>query len=199
MADVGLDGGESVAAAMPQPTLRELFIGFFSIGMYGFGGVLPWARRMVVEQRRWLTPAEFTDLLALCQFLPGPNIVNMSVALGARYRGLAGAVACFMGLMAAPFVIVLLLAGIYDRFADIVWVQNAFAGLSAAASGLIMVMAIKVVSPLRGNWLGIGVALAGFIAVAGFRVPLVPALLVLAPVGVGLVWIAGRAGGARWR
>ncbi len=199
MADVGIEAGEGVAEAIAPPSLRELFVGFFSIGMYGFGGVLPCARRMVVDQRRWLSPAEFTDLLALCQFLPGPNIVNMSVALGARYRGLAGAVACFMGLMAAPFAIVLVLATIYDRFEDVVWVQHAFAGLSAAASGLIMVMAIKVVSPLRGNWLGIGVAAVGFVAVAGFHVPLVPALLVLAPTGVALVWLAGRAGEARRR
>jgi chromate transporter len=185
---------EELRVADAAPSLWALFFGFFSIGMYGFGGVLPWARRMVVDQRRWLTPAEFTDLLALCQFLPGPNIVNMSVALGARYRGLPGAIACFMGLMAAPFGIVLVLATVYDRFEDIVWVQNAFAGLSAAASGLIVVMAIKVVSPLRGNWLGIGVAATGFVAVAGFRAPLLPALLVLAPVGILLVWLADRQG-----
>ncbi len=80
----------------------------------GFGGVLPWARRMMVEQRRWLTPTDFNDLLALCQFLPGPNIVNMAVAIGDRYRGLAGSVACVAGLLAAPMAIVILLGGAYE-------------------------------------------------------------------------------------
>ncbi len=55
------------------PTLFRLFLGFLSVGMYGLGGVLPWARRMVVEQKRWLTAVEFTDMLRLCQFLPGDN------------------------------------------------------------------------------------------------------------------------------
>jgi len=76
------------------PTIGALFAGFFSIGICGFGGVLPWARRMIVEQRRWLTAAEFTDLLALCQFLPGPNIINLSVALGSRFRGPRGHERC---------------------------------------------------------------------------------------------------------
>ena len=78
--------------APEPPTTAALFLGFLSIGIIGFGGVLPWARRMMVEQRRWLTPAEFTDLLGLCQFLPGPNIVNLAVALGSRFRGLPGAI-----------------------------------------------------------------------------------------------------------
>lgn len=77
-------------AGMPRapalPSLLALFLGFLSVGMYGFGGVLPWARRMVVEQRRWLTAAEFADLLGLCQFLPGGNIMNLTVAVGARFR-----------------------------------------------------------------------------------------------------------------
>jgi Chromate transporter len=57
----------------PSPTLPRLFLGFLSVGICGFGGVLPWARRMVVEQKRWLTAAEFTDMLGLCQFLPGES------------------------------------------------------------------------------------------------------------------------------
>ena len=97
------------APAREVPTVGALFWGFLSIGVIGFGGVLPWARRMMVEQRRWLTPAEFTDLLGLCQFLPGPNIVNLSVALGSRFRGVPGAVAAVVGLISLPMVIVFLL------------------------------------------------------------------------------------------
>ena len=59
------------------PTVAELFTAFLALGLIGFGGVLPLARRMVVEQRRWLNPAEFTDLLGLCQFLPGGNIIKL--------------------------------------------------------------------------------------------------------------------------
>ena len=104
--NTGSGHAEKGTRGPPPPEVRELFVGFLTIGLLGLGGVLPWARRMMVEQRRWLTGPEFTDLLALCQFLPGPNIVNMSVALGNRYRGVRGAVAAISGLLLAPVVIV---------------------------------------------------------------------------------------------
>ena len=103
----------STDARMP-PTAGEIFSGFLSVGIIGFGGVLPWARRMIVEQRRWLTPAEFTDMLGLCQFLPGPNVINISVALGGRFHGPLGSLSAFTGLMAAPMAIVLTLVVIYE-------------------------------------------------------------------------------------
>jgi chromate transporter len=173
------------------PSLRAMFLGFFLMGMCGFGGVLPWARLMIVEQRGWLTPAEFTDLLALCQFLPGPNITNMSIVLGARFRGPAGAATCLLGLMAAPVAIVLALGTIYDRFADVPAVERAFEGLAAAASGLILVMAIKIAAPLRNNVLGIAIAVVAFVAIALLRLPLLPVLVVLAPVSVVLFTMLG--------
>ncbi len=170
------------------PTCLQLFSGFFGIGMCGFGGVLPWARRMVVDQRAWLSAAEFTDMLALCQFLPGPNIVNMTMALGSRFRGPAGALSAFLGLMTAPFIIIILLGMVYGRYAEVPAVRHAFAGLAAAASGLIITMAIKISAPLRGNWLGIGIAVLAFAAIAVARVPMLPTLLILVPLAVLLVW-----------
>jgi chromate transporter len=74
----------------PPPSLAALFTGFFTIGLCGFGGMLPWARRMIVEQGRWMTAAEFTELLGLCQGLPGGNIINLTVAVGARFAGAPG-------------------------------------------------------------------------------------------------------------
>jgi chromate transporter len=168
--------------------VAELFLGFLSVGLYGFGGVLPWARRMVVEQRRWLSAAEFTDMLALCQFLPGPNIINVSVALGLRFRGLAGAAACFVGLMAAPMAIVIALGIVFARFGDIQAVRNGFAGLAAAASALVLATAWKIAAPLRGRADGIAIAVATVAAVAWFRWPLLPVLLVVVPVAIAIAW-----------
>ena len=73
--------------------LAELFTGFLSLGLMSFGGALPFARRTIVDERKWLSADEFTDLLGLCQFLPGGNVINLSVALGMRFRGLRGALA----------------------------------------------------------------------------------------------------------
>src|SRR3954466_16288400 len=120
------------------PSLAALFLGFFVVGLCGFGGVLPWARRMVVEQRRWMAAAEFTFMLGLCQFLPGGNIMNVTIALGARFHGIVGAATGFVGLMAAPVACVIALGAIYDRYAQVPTVRHAFAGLAAAASAMVL-------------------------------------------------------------
>ena len=190
---------EVAALATPaqpaEPGLGGLFAGFFGIGIMGFGGVLPWARRMMVEQRGWLTPAEFNDLLALCQFLPGPNIVNMAVAIGDRFCGLAGSAVSLTGLLAAPMAIVMLLGGVYARYGHLPMVAHAFGGLAAAASGLVVAMAVKVATPLRGQWLAMAVAAVAFVAIAVLRWPLLPTMLTMAPASVLLRWRwPGRAG-----
>lgn len=176
----------------PAPELHELFAGFLGIGMMGFGGVLPWARRMVVEQRRWLTGPEFTDLLALCQFLPGPNVVNLSVALGSRFRGGPGALAALAGLLAAPVVIVIGLGGLYNEFGQQPMVRRAFEGLAAAASGLVVAMACRIAWPIRASWPPVAIAGTTFIAIAVLRLPLLPTMLVLAPCSILLLRQTGR-------
>ena len=155
--------------ATARPGLGALFMGFFTIGVCGFGGVLPWARRMIVEQRRWMTPVEFSDLLGLCQFLPGGNIINLSVAVGARFAGAAGSVAAFTGLMAAPMAIVIALGMVYARTSDLPIVRHGMAGLAATASALVLATALKIAAPLRVRPLGIFVALATFVAIAVLR------------------------------
>ena len=173
--------------APPEPPgLAQLFAGFFSVGIVGFGGVMPWIRRMVVEQRRWLTPSEFTDMLALCQFLPGPNVTNVAVCLGARHRGVAGAAAAVCGLLAAPLVIIVLAGMAFDRYGALPAVARGLGGLAAAAAGLVLATTLKIALTLRGRRLGIGVAGLAFAAVALARLPLLPTLLVLVPLSVAL-------------
>jgi len=76
-------------AAAP-PGLAALFLAFAGMSLAGFGGVLVFARRAIVEQHRWMTADEFNETFALCHFLPGPNIVNLSMVFGSRLRGIAG-------------------------------------------------------------------------------------------------------------
>ena len=121
-----------MAESTSAPGVVGLFRGFLILGLTGFGGVLPLARHMVVEQRRWMTGAEFTELLSLCQFLPGGNIINLSVAIGLRFRGIPGAIAALIGLIAAPTAVVLVLGVIYARYSGERHVVHMFAGLAAA-------------------------------------------------------------------
>jgi len=153
---------------------------------------MPWVRRMAVEQRRWLTAAEFSGMLGLCQFLPGGNVMNVTVALGARFHGAAGAATAFTGLMAAPVVSVIAMGVVYDRYGELPVVRHAFAGLAAAASALVLANALKIAAPLRSMPIGIGIALATFIAIAVLRLPLPPVLPAMAALFTLLMWRSRR-------
>ncbi|RAM64707.1 chromate transporter [Herbaspirillum rubrisubalbicans] len=170
----------------PIPTTREIFLGFLGLGMTAFGGALPLAHRMIVERRRWLTDAEFVELLGLCQFLPGGNIINLSVALGMKFRGWKGALAGITGLIAVPSVVVILLGMIYQHFQHDPNVKHLFAGLAAAAAGLLIQMAVKITLPLRKNMVLAAVAVACFIAIALLRIPLLWVMLVMTPISIFL-------------
>ncbi|OWY35087.1 chromate transporter [Herbaspirillum aquaticum] len=174
------------AVERPIPTTRELFLGFLGLGMTAFGGALPLAHRMIVERRKWLTDPEFVELLGLCQFLPGGNIINLSVALGMKFRGWKGAVAGITGLIAVPSMVVILLGMIYQHFQHDPNVKHLFAGLAAAAAGLLIQMAVKIALPLRKNFVLAAVAVICFIAIAFLRIPLLWVMLVMTPISVVL-------------
>lgn len=177
-------------APRPPSGLVELFLGFLSIGARAFGGVLPWAHRALVEERRWLAPGDFSEVLALCQFLPGPNVANMSVVLGRRWFGFPGALAGFLGLMALPFVWVLALAALYADWSAHPTVRAVIAGVGIAGGGLFIGTAIKLARPLARKPAGIAIVVGCFVAVGLLRVPL---LIVLA-VAVALAFAAARRG-----
>jgi len=171
-------------------TPGTLFRGFLLIGVSGFGGVMPFAHRMLVEHHRWLTEREFTQALSLSQFLPGPNITNLCVIVGRRFQGTLGAVAATVGLLLPPLVIVLILATLFAQFAHIDAVRGACNGVSAAASGLILSVAFKMTRPIRRQPLQLCIAAITFVAIALARTPLLWTLAVVAPVSIGIAWWA---------
>jgi chromate transporter len=174
------------AGLAPPPTVSEIFSGFLGLGLISFGGALPLARRAIVEQRRWLSASDFTDLLGLCQFLPGGNVINLSVAIGMRFRGLPGALAGILGLIAGPSLVVIGLGVLYEHTQNDPHIRHLFAGLAAAAAGLLISMAVKIVLPLWRKPVATIIALLGFVAIALLRFPLLPTMLVLTPLSIYL-------------
>ena len=170
----------------------DLFVSFLKVGVSGFGGVMPFARRMLVEERRWLTDREFTEVLSLSQFLPGPNIINVSVIVGSRFAGPAGSLAASVGLMLMPFLIVLALAALYTRFDALAAVRGATASVSSAATGLVVAMGLQMARPLAGTGWQVAIAVLGFVALALLRLPLLWALLGLVPVSIAFAWRTRR-------
>ena len=180
--------GATVAPKSPG----ELFFAFMKLGLQGFGGVLPVARHTLVETYRWLTMQEFTDIVARCQALPGPNIVNVSICIGSRHFGARGAIAASSGLLLAPFVLVLMLSALYSQYGQVPAVANALRGVSAVAAGLVLATVLRMAaSPRLRSWRAI-FGVAAFGAVAGLRVPLALVLAALVPLSVAAAWI-GRA------
>lgn len=168
------------------PSARELFAAFQAIGLSGFGGVLPWARLVLVERRGWLSPEEFNETLALCQSLPGPNIVNMSVVVGGRFAGLTGAIAAVIGLVAAPAAIAVVLGALYGRFGGWGHVPGMIAMLGAAAAGLVAATAAKMARPLiRQRPLSATAAMAlAWAGIVCWHTPLYLVLPALTPIGL---------------
>src|SRR5258708_28755770 len=131
----------------PPKNLTELFLGFLSIGARSFGGVMPWAYRVMVEERRWITAADFTETVGLCQFLPRPNIGNTSVVLGKRWFGWRASIPGFLRLVALPFVWGLGLAALYTDYASIPTLKAIVIGVGTAGAGLFIGTAIKLGRP----------------------------------------------------
>jgi len=177
-------------SAAPRPSLGDLYVGFSRISISAFGGALPWARRIIVEERSWLTSDDFTDTLALCQFLPGPNVINLSIAVGSRFHGWRGALAGFAGLMGVPVTLVILLGAVYGRFGQIDVLRGVFAGLGAAAAGLVVSTAAKMAVPLirRTPLTTAPIIAGGFVMAALLRWPLPLVLAIVAPTSVILAW-----------
>ena len=181
--------------AVPErPGLFELFVAFAKMSLAGFGGVLVWARRAIVDQHRWMTPDEFNEAFALCHFLPGPNIVNLSVVFGARFRGIPGSIAAFLGLIGPPVVLVTVLAAIYARYGEIPALQRTLAGVSCAAIGLFLAVIARMMMPLlrRRDPVALTLLAAVFVAIGILRLPLVPVLLTAIPLSVALTFATRR-------
>ncbi|MGQ0509094.1 MAG: chromate transporter [Betaproteobacteria bacterium] len=167
-------------------SLWALYVGFLSIGARSFGGVLPWAHRVLVEEKRWIAPAEFAEVLALCQFLPGPNVGNVSVVLGRRWFGLPGALVAFAGLMALPFVWVLALAVLYGDYAGYPAVKAVVTGVGIAGAGLFIGTAFKLCRPLATKPAALAIVAGCFLSVGIARV----SLLYVLPIAIALAWLA---------
>jgi chromate transporter len=163
-----------VAEEEPTPTRLALFLTFLKIGLLGFGGVGPWARHVIVDERGWLDEREYAGVLGLCQVLPGPNVGNVAVSVGDRFQGGIGAILSLTGLLTGPLTVLLVLVGLYDRLG----------GVAAAAAGLVIGTAFKTTQRLNPTRVAVLFGLLAFFAVGILRLPLIGVVLVLAPLSI---------------
>ncbi|EWY41695.1 chromate transporter [Skermanella stibiiresistens SB22] len=172
--------------------LLELLLSHLRIGLLSFGGgTSGLAYHEVVVRKRWLVEAEFLSGLAICQILPGVNVVNLAVYVGQKLRGWTGAVAAATGLLIGPFFVVLAFGILYGHIIGVPAVAHALAGITAAAIGLMIMIVIRGARQSR-TLAGPLVAVAIAVAIGVFHLPLVPVVLVGAPISIALAYLTRR-------
>lgn len=188
------DSAPEPPGALAQPRSKtDLFLSFTWLALQGFGGVLAVVQRELVEKKRWMSRDEFVEEWSVAQIMPGPNVVNLSMMIGARYFGLPGALAALSGMLLAPLVVVLLLALAYTRLANDPNMAGALRGMGAVAAGLIMATGIKLVPALQRNVLGRGLCAAfGLLCFAGIALLRWPLAYVLFGLGAAACVLAWR-------
>ena len=171
------------------PGRLELFLGFAKIGALGFGGVGPWARHVIVEERQWLTEREYAEVLGLGQILPGPNVGNASVMIGRGFHGLTGALLATAGLYIGPLCLLVVMSMLYDAYGDLPRVEPFMRGVAAAAAGMVIGMALKMGFNLKASAQLVAVGVLAILGAAWLRLPMLLIVLILAPLGI---WISLR-------
>jgi len=186
------DSSEDPSGRIPVGRLRlrpwELFVIFAGITLSGFGGTMFWARLILVERRRLLTDREFVEMLSVGQLIPGANMVNMTAMFAYRTGGLRGLVAAMAGFLGPPFLLVVALGLLYQRYGELPLVQKALGGMSAVAVGLIFANAVKLASALPRSVLPWAFGALAFGGMGLLRLPLILVLGVLGPVALLLAW-----------
>ncbi|WP_338414916.1 chromate transporter [uncultured Sphaerotilus sp.] len=185
MSDPAMTGLQRPASPM------QMFWVFSRLALQGFGGVIAIAQRELVDRQRWLTAAEFLELLAVSQVLPGPNVVNLSLMLGDRYFGWRGVVASVGGMLLLPMLVVLAAAALYGHWSDLPQVSGALRGMGAVAAGMILATGLKAIRGLRKNPLGLQLSLCyaalTVVLIGALRFPMAAVVLGLGAVTMGHV------------
>ena len=167
-------------------SLPELFLAMLKVSLYGVGGgtSLVWARRIAVEQRRWLTEEDFADIVSLCQFMPGPNIVGIATCIGTRLNGAVGAVVAVAGFLLIPGVIGFAIGLLWLEYANHPVIQRTLGGIASVGAGLLIATGIKILMPHRARRTALVFAAAAFGLIVIAKLPLLIVLLAVTPLSI---------------
>ena len=174
---------------MPEPrSAGDIFFTFARIGASGFGGVNFWIRRIVIQEKGWITDEEYLEGLALGQIIPGPNVYNLAVMIGYRFGGVRGAFAAVGGLIGAPLVVLILLGLLYQRFSALPVLERALTGMTAVAAGLLLANTVGIASALPRRFMPWFFLALAFVGTGVLRWPLLYVMGGLAPFAMASVW-----------
>ena len=177
-----LELGQKVEQVHPG----ALFTAFLTISLCGVGGGsgIIWARRITVETRRWVTDGEFADIISLCQFMPGPNIIGIAVCVGAKMRGAIGAIAAICGFLVIPWTVGLALGLLYLQYANLIAVRNILGGIATSAAGLLIATGARLLKPHHHRPAALLFAALAFTLITVGKLPLFAVLFSVVPISI---------------
>jgi chromate transporter len=177
---------------LEQPvSLAALFVAFLTVSLCGIGGGggIVWARQIAVEKRHWISDGDFADIVSLCQFMPGPNIVGIAVCIGAKMRGAIGTIAALCGFLIIPWGIGLTLGLLCLKYAHLTVLRNILVGIAATAAGLLIATGIRLLMPHRRRPGALFFAALAFGLMVFSKLPLLVILFALVPLSIAIAGI----------
>jgi chromate transporter len=166
-------------------SLTALFIGFLRIALLGSsGGGVVFARHLLVDQRRWMDDNEFAEILGFCRLMPGPNMLGVAVCVGARVRGLPGAVVSAAGFIVLPLGIGFPIGALLLSNSDLGVLDGTLRGISSAAAGLLLGTGLRLFWPNLRQPGAVLIAVLAAGALVATKLPLAFILLVLVPLSI---------------
>jgi chromate transporter len=170
-------------------TLMSLAGGFAKMGLCSFGGGLTaWAEHVAVREKKWLSEDEFLHALAICQILPGPNMIKLAAYIGSHFRGFLGVVAAVGGLLAFPIIIVMTLGVLYFKCGTTPSIDKVLNGLTACAAGMAFSLGIKFATKHSADKIFMVFGIMAFCAVGVFRLNMLLVIVLLGPPAVLMYW-----------
>lgn len=148
-------------------SLGTLFLIFFKLGLFTFGGgyvIVPLMHNEMVEKRKWISDDDIMDILVIAESTPGPISINAATFIGYKMRGFWGAVASTFGLVFPSLITITLLAYVYSTFSELTLVHRAFRGIMAAVTILVGGATIKLGKKMKRSAFNIIILLAALSA-----------------------------------
>ena len=178
--------------------MKELFLTFFKIGAFTFGGgyaMIPLIQREAAERKKWISDDDILEIVAIAESTPGPIAINAATFIGYRAASLPGAFAATFGVVLPSFLIILLVFRVLEMAQGIRAVQYAFAGIRAGVLALLIRALWTMFRKCPKSLPSCLIMAAAFLLTAFFHVPVMPVIIGCALFGLAAAILAEKGGG----